>query len=118
MLPAETVLELQQASQLESVGPFIYRFSTPLKLSEADTVNPVLTHFPVVVVDAPLIVGAVVSTRKLEVALVDLPTPDLALVAHAPLPKKNPTLYTPSDNPVKVNVLPPDPTSVPGEFVT
>ena len=96
----------------------MYKFSTPLKLSEADTVNAVLTHFPVVDVDAPLIVGAVVSTRKLDVALIETLIPDLALVAHAPLPKKNPTLYNPSASSVKVSVLPPEPTSVPDEFVT
>lgn len=58
------------------------------------------------------------STLKLEDPETETPVPDLALVAHAPPPKPNVTLYVPSDRPVIVTLFPPDATCVPEEFVT
>ena len=104
-------------------GAIQYSLSTPLPVSLALTVNDVFVYFPVVEVDAPLIVGLVLSTY---VSTTKLNEYSVEYVAYAlgfgfqPCPYSLPlNVYLPSDNPVSFNVVVEVfPTSCPLLFVT
>ena len=90
-------------------GAFIYKAFTPLALSEAVTVNAVLVYFPVVDVEAPLIVGALPSILNSNEPLKLALHPAREFIGPPPLPEIL-TVYVPSVKPLAVAFFEPEPT--------